>query len=165
LAGGQDAADHFMGKVRDHLASIPTINEPNSIPVMVKAFANLGGLAQACVRDKKVKSVKDVNQFWIGFVRRFALVDFVDVGAGKEEADNKIRGNVSVLDRMRSFSLTIAQKFLVSISATFNVSILCSPVAMTQVMSLFLDIMLLSHPILIVSLCFHLVLFDQISAI
>jgi hypothetical protein len=94
LAGGQDAADHFMEKVRDHLASVASIKEPKSVPVMVKAFANLGGLAQACVRDKKVKFVGDVNQFWIGFIRRYALVDFVDVGPGKEEADNKIRGKL-----------------------------------------------------------------------
>lgn len=97
LAGGQDAADHFMEKVREHLASVASIMEPKAIPVMVKAFANLGGLAQACVRDKKVKSVGDVTQFWIGFVRRYALVDFVDVGSGKEEADNKIRGKYACM--------------------------------------------------------------------
>jgi hypothetical protein len=93
LAGGQAAADQFMGKVREHLVSLgSTISDPKSVPVMVKAFANLSGLAQACVRERKLSSVGDMTQFWIGFTRRYPLIDFVDVGPGKEEADNKLRG-------------------------------------------------------------------------
>jgi hypothetical protein len=94
LAGGQDAADQFMEKVRKYLTSLGSIKDPKLVPVMVKAFANLSWLSRACVRDKKVKSVDDLVQFWIGFVRRYALVDFVDVGPGKGEADNKIRGKL-----------------------------------------------------------------------
>lgn len=95
LAGGQSAADQFMEKVREHLASpTPAIDLPKTVPVIVKAFANLGGLAQACVRDRKLNSVADLSQFWIGFTRRYPLVDFVDVGSGKEEADNKLRGDL-----------------------------------------------------------------------
>ena len=52
----------------------------------------MSGLAQACVRDKKLGSTVEISQFWIGFSRRYPLVDFVDVGSGKEEADNKLRG-------------------------------------------------------------------------
>lgn len=82
-----------MEKVREHLSSLgPSIEDPKTIPVMVKAYANLSGLAQACVRDKKLGSTVDMHQFWIGFSRRYPLVDFVDVGSGKEEADNKLRG-------------------------------------------------------------------------
>lgn len=76
------------------MTSLGSIKEPKSVPVMVKAFANLSGLSHACARDKKVKSAGDLVQFWIGFIRRYALVDFVDVGPGKEEADNKIRGKL-----------------------------------------------------------------------
>ncbi len=93
LAGGQAAADQFMEKVREHLVSLGSaIKDPKTVSVMVKAYANLSGLAQACVRDKKVSSVGDMIQFWIGFTRRYPLVDFVDVGSGKEEADNKLKG-------------------------------------------------------------------------
>jgi hypothetical protein len=95
MHGGQSAADDFMGKVREYLVSLdPPINNARTIPVIVKAYANLSGLAQACVRDKKVSSVGEMAQFWCGFTRRFPLVDFVDVGAGKEEADNKLRGTI-----------------------------------------------------------------------
>jgi len=92
VQGGQSAADKFMEKVREHLASlVPEIEDVKSIPVMVKAYANLSGLAQACVRDGRLNSVGDITQFWIGFTRRYPLIDFVDVGSGKEESDNKLR--------------------------------------------------------------------------
>jgi hypothetical protein len=168
LAGGQAAADQFMGKVREHLASLGSaIKEPKTVPVMVKAFANLSGLAQACAREKKVKSVGDIAQFWIGFTRRYALVDFVDVGSGKEEADNKIRGNLpsTVPCTLRFFLLKIAQKFLVSISVTFNVSIYCSPVAMTQGMFRSSDSMLRSQRTLSALPCFQQDLFHQTSVL
>ncbi|KAH8757115.1 hypothetical protein BGZ57DRAFT_932890 [Hyaloscypha finlandica] len=84
--------DDFMTKVREYLVSLgPAMKDAKTIPVIVKAYANLSGLAQACVRDKKVGSAGDMGQFWCGFTRRYPLVDFVDVGAGKEEADNKLR--------------------------------------------------------------------------
>ena len=82
-----------MAKVREHLLSIGySIEDAKTVPVMMKAYANLSGLAQACVRDKKLGSIMEMAQFWIGFSRRYPLVDFVDVGSGKEEADNKLRG-------------------------------------------------------------------------
>jgi hypothetical protein len=94
LAGGQAAADQFMEKVREYLASLGSvIGDAKTVPVMVKAYANMSGLAQTCVRDRRLSSVGDMAQFWIGFTRRYALVDFVDVGTGKEEADNKLKGN------------------------------------------------------------------------
>jgi len=92
LDGGQAAADQFMEKVREHLASLgAVINDPKTVPVVVKAYAHLSGLAHACVRDRKLSFVGDMTQFWIGFTRRYPLVDFVDVGLGKEEADNKLK--------------------------------------------------------------------------
>jgi hypothetical protein len=93
MQGGQSATDDFMTKVRKSLVSLgPAMKDAKTILVIVKAYANLSGLAQACVRDKKVGSAGDMGQFWCGFTRRYPLVDFVDVGAGKEEADNKLRG-------------------------------------------------------------------------
>ena len=93
MQGGQAAADKFMAKVREHLSSLGhSFEDAKTVPVMVKAYGNLSGLAQACVRDKKLGSITEMVQFWIGFSRRYPLVDFVDVGSGKEEADNKLRG-------------------------------------------------------------------------
>ncbi|KAF8848884.1 hypothetical protein BDZ45DRAFT_680905 [Acephala macrosclerotiorum] len=91
MQGGQAAAELLVAKVREHLGSLESIKDAEKVPIMVKAYANLHGLAQACVRDKKVTSATTIVDFWCGFTRRFPLVDFVDVGPGKEEADNKLR--------------------------------------------------------------------------
>jgi hypothetical protein len=107
MQGGQLAADKFMEKVREHLAAlVPAIPNVKSIPVVVKAYANLSGLAQVCVRDKKLNSIGDLTQFWIGFTRRYPLIDFIDVGFGKEEADNKLRGKAFHHSYIESRSLT-----------------------------------------------------------
>ncbi|CZR56571.1 uncharacterized protein PAC_06460 [Phialocephala subalpina] len=90
-AGGETAAAQFVAKVREYLESLGTVKDPNKVHVVVKAYANQRGLAQACARDKKVSSAMVVVDFWCGFTRRFPLADFVDVGPGKEEADNKLR--------------------------------------------------------------------------
>ena len=87
-----------MEKAREYLVSLgPAINDPKTVPVVVKAYANMGGLAQACVRDRKLSAVGDMTQFWIGFTRRYPLVDFVDVGSGKEEADNKLKSTCTCI--------------------------------------------------------------------
>jgi hypothetical protein len=85
-----------MTIAREYLVSLgSSVEDANTVPIVVKAYANLNGLAQACVREKRVKTGADIVQFWIGFTRRYPLVDFVDVGAGKEEADSQIRGKKS----------------------------------------------------------------------
>jgi len=92
LLGGQEAADEFVSKVREYLVALGSIIGASDVQIVVKAYANLSGLAQACVRAGMSGSVTDISQFWVGFSRRYPQVDFVDVGSGKEEADNKIRG-------------------------------------------------------------------------
>jgi hypothetical protein len=93
--------------VREHLTSLDqAVFDANNVRVVVKAYANLSGLAQSQVRDKKLNSVHEMTQFWIGFSRRYPLVDFVDVGAGKEEADSKIRGKFSISCKDIEYSLT-----------------------------------------------------------
>jgi hypothetical protein len=88
--GGEQAADELMAKVRECLSSF--IAGAQSIPVMVKCYAYLIGLTKAYVKRGIGMTSMELNQFMVGFTRRYALFDFVDVGAGKEEADSKIRG-------------------------------------------------------------------------
>ncbi|KAK0122822.1 hypothetical protein ONS96_009855 [Cadophora gregata f. sp. sojae] len=89
LKGGQLAADMLIEKAREHLVSLgPSFKDAMTIPIMVKAYANLGGLTSH-LRD--IASPKEIVQFWIGFSQRSPFIDFVDVGSGKEAADNKIR--------------------------------------------------------------------------
>ena len=84
-----EAAKALMVKVRQYLQ--PLVEDAGTITVMVKAYANVSGLAQACVRTGKLQSGVFLNHFVTGFNRPYPLFDFVDVGAGNEEADTKIK--------------------------------------------------------------------------
>lgn len=93
MIGGQEAADEFVRKVREHIASFGSIQEVDNVQIVVRAYANLAKVAQACMADGRLDNISDLSQFWVGFSRRYPQVDFVNIGSGKEEADNKIRGN------------------------------------------------------------------------
>lgn len=60
--------------------------------IVVRAYANTKGLGRALRRDSKMRGNSDLASFARGFTQRQGLFDFVDVGSGKEEADEKIRG-------------------------------------------------------------------------
>jgi hypothetical protein len=63
LDGGRDAAKAFMLKVREYLVSLGSlVKDPESVQVVVKAYANLSGIAYACVRDKILNN-GEMNQF------------------------------------------------------------------------------------------------------
>lgn len=66
--------------------------EVEGLEIMVRAYANIKGLARFCVDSGKLKNGADLSLFAAGFTQRGKLFDFVDVGPGKERADNKIRG-------------------------------------------------------------------------
>ncbi|KAL5315624.1 hypothetical protein ACEPPN_016493 [Leptodophora sp. 'Broadleaf-Isolate-01'] len=92
--GGQAAADKLMEKIREYLLSLgPSFKNAKSIPIVVKAYANLTGLGYHFKKENKVYNPQEVTQFWAGFSQRHPFIDFVDVGSGKEAADNKIREN------------------------------------------------------------------------
>lgn len=43
-------------------------------------------------RDGSIDNENDLRDFALGFTQGKAMFDFVDVGHGKERADNKIKG-------------------------------------------------------------------------
>jgi hypothetical protein len=131
--GGQEAAEELMLKVRKYLNQF--VKNAETVAVMVKAYANLTGLAQACVKNGKLKAGISLNPFVVGFNRRYPLFDFVDVGAGKEEADNKIRGMVSISSlSSRTLLLTSLQTYSISTFRTRNANMLFWPAVTTKVM-------------------------------
>jgi hypothetical protein len=75
------------------------MSDSDKLDILVKAFANLEGLAIALVRDGRLKDVSQLRAFATGFSSRRAFFDFVDVGAGKERADHKIRGRDACAER------------------------------------------------------------------
>lgn len=58
----------------------------------MRAFANVSGLAAALVRDGRLRQEVQLRLFAAEFSNRQPFFDFVDVGNGKERADQKIRG-------------------------------------------------------------------------
>ncbi|KAK3387700.1 hypothetical protein B0H63DRAFT_521729 [Podospora didyma] len=71
----------------------------NNIEVVAKVYANLAGLSKAMRRDGTLDSESDLRDFTLGFTQGKATFDFIDVGYGKERADNKIKGEVSFESR------------------------------------------------------------------
>jgi len=70
--------------------------------IVVNVYANVDGLAHALVRDHLVDSVAEVRSFVTEFTSRLPLCDFIDVGYGKERADNKIKGKLNTnIDKSR----------------------------------------------------------------
>lgn len=89
-AGGRDAADELQAGIKDYAKEIKL--DVENTDIKVRAYADLKSLRSACVKNGKMKESSSMSLFTHGFNQRQALFDFVDVGPGKEAADNKIRG-------------------------------------------------------------------------
>lgn len=88
--GGEDAADALLAALQAYVRKVTS--EPNGMDILVRAFANVSGLGAALERNGRLKDAGQLRAFATGFSRRQAFFDFVDVGAGKERADLKVRG-------------------------------------------------------------------------
>ncbi|KAL8984573.1 MAG: hypothetical protein Q9205_001490 [Flavoplaca limonia] len=86
--GGELAADELLAGVRLHLSDVSA--GLSDVDIKVCAYANFNGLEKAC-KNRHMKATASLRLFATGFSGRHPLLDFVDVGAGKERADNKIR--------------------------------------------------------------------------
>ncbi|KAK4133078.1 hypothetical protein BT67DRAFT_383101 [Trichocladium antarcticum] len=63
----------------------------SGLEVIAKVYANLAGLCRAMRRDGCLDSETRLKDFTLGFTQAKASFDFVDVGHGKERADNKVK--------------------------------------------------------------------------
>jgi hypothetical protein len=88
--GGEDAADALLAALQQYVRGVTS--EPSGMDILVRAFANVSGLGAALERDGRLKDAGQLRAFATGFSRRQAFFDFVDVGAGRERADLKVRG-------------------------------------------------------------------------
>ncbi|KAL1646115.1 hypothetical protein SLS58_003535 [Diplodia intermedia] len=62
---------------------------PPNVKVTARVYANAKGLADTCARAG-IATKAEVQDFMIGFTGAKFLMDFVDVGSGKDRADEKI---------------------------------------------------------------------------
>jgi len=89
-SGGERAADALFTQVMESIKD--TLKNVGKCDVIVEAYGNVEGLGQSMVKRGKMRSTDELRQFWSGFVSRKRFFNFVDVGHGKEKADQKIRG-------------------------------------------------------------------------
>ncbi|KAF2490101.1 hypothetical protein BU16DRAFT_170516 [Lophium mytilinum] len=86
--GGKQAADLLHG----HMAHLidATENIPRTAKIVTRVYANFKGLADICYKVGIIDDRCKIEEFARGFTRGRHLFDFVDVGPGKDRADEKI---------------------------------------------------------------------------
>lgn len=92
--GVSRAAQNLKQAVRDHLNDYPdpTLDlNSDDIPILIRAYANLNGLANSLRLSNVIDRDEDLRLFAEYCTNQRAEFDFVNVGRGKENADSKIR--------------------------------------------------------------------------
>jgi len=64
------------------------------LPVLVRVYANLNGLAKSLRLSKVIQYDDDMRVFAETFTNSRWEFDFVNVGHGKENADSKLRSKI-----------------------------------------------------------------------
>ena len=89
--GGRQAAMVLRSSTeiyaREQMPSLPV-----EFKIVARMYADVRGLAEKCFRAGLVAGKEVIEDFVRGFTRGNALFDFVDVGAGKDRADEKVSG-------------------------------------------------------------------------
>lgn len=65
---------------------------PLNARVICRVYANVLGLGEVLARAGVVEDAYDFELFMRGFTRAKTMFDFIDVGSGKDRADEKIIG-------------------------------------------------------------------------
>lgn len=88
--GGKDAANQLWAALTQYVArNLPNVSSPK---IITRIYANVKGLANACHQAGIIDNPAVMNDFVRGFNESRLLFDFVDVGSGKDRADDKIAG-------------------------------------------------------------------------
>jgi hypothetical protein len=78
-------------------------NEAKDVPltsrVICRIYANVRGLGDVLVRTGAIAAIEDFEDFVRGFTRAKTMFDFIDVGVGKDRADEKIIGKPRFLSK------------------------------------------------------------------
>ncbi|KAL1654296.1 hypothetical protein SLS61_003303 [Didymella pomorum] len=97
-AGGRRAASQLDTTVRNWIK-----NEAKDVPltsrVICRIYANVRGIGDVLVRTGAMASIEDFEDFVRGFTRAKTMFDFIDVGAGKDRADEKIIENFKIFSQ------------------------------------------------------------------
>lgn len=88
-AGGNEAAARLWTALH---VQVEALDLPSDVKVVTRVYANLKGLGDACAKAGIIARPDIIEEFARGFTGSKQLFDFVDVGAGKDRADDKISG-------------------------------------------------------------------------
>jgi hypothetical protein len=81
------AVQHFIENVCNNI--------PRGARIICRIYANVQGLGDTLVHAGIIEHLGVFEDFVRGFCRGKTLFDFIDVGAGKDRADDKIIGTFS----------------------------------------------------------------------
>ncbi|KAJ8117376.1 hypothetical protein OPT61_g1412 [Boeremia exigua] len=97
-AGGRRAASLLDTAVHNWIE-----NDDKDIPltsrVICRVYANVRGLGDVLVRTGAIEAIEVFEDFVRGFTRAKTMFDFIDVGAGKDRADEKIIENFKIFSQ------------------------------------------------------------------
>jgi len=92
IDGGEKAAIRLQTEIKHYIEGLYSKAAGSDWSVMVQIFANLDGMARKLYACGKITDA----QHFLRLIREFnstqPLFSFVDVGQGKERADNRMRG-------------------------------------------------------------------------
>lgn len=88
--GGRDAANHLTTTLNEYVArNLPNVTSPK---IVTHVYANIKRLGEVSYNAGIVDKPSVVDDFVRGFNDSQLLFDFVDIGQGKDSADDKISG-------------------------------------------------------------------------
>lgn len=95
--GAPKAAQALKQAVRSYIQNDRECSEiiGDDIPILVRVYANLNGLAQSLRLSRIIDRDEDMKLFAEQLTNSRTEVDFVNVGRGKENADSKLRKMLS----------------------------------------------------------------------
>lgn len=91
--GGKEAASQLWGAMNDFVHSaLPHLSSPK---ILARIYANVKGLGDVLQMSGIIDRATVFEDFARGFNGSKLLFDFIDVGNGKDKADDKITGQSS----------------------------------------------------------------------
>lgn len=93
--GGKDAANQLWLAIRDYTSE--TFTNIHSPKIVARIYANVRGLGETLFKAGIIDKSSVFEDFVRGFNGGRLLFDFVDVGSGKDRADDKIAGKFSAI--------------------------------------------------------------------
>jgi hypothetical protein len=91
--GGKEAASQLWTAMNDFIQqALPHLSSPK---ILARIYANVKGLGDVLQKSSIVDRASLFEDFARGFNGSKLLFDFIDVGAGKDKADDKITGQSS----------------------------------------------------------------------